>query len=313
MVEAILLDSLLILAVLLLIPLGVARGGLREVCSAAGMLLGILVSQLWAVRWGDWVSDLVGADARSSRLIVAVVIVLTTTAIVGYGASSAFSYSPGPGGKIFGAVIAVVNGVVLAGFVVNSVAMYINNGEFPNVVEEGQISRTLAGEFDWVLLIAAGVVILLSLMGMVVREREPADEQWMATPVMGKSRVRQVMPTKPYLEEETEAVTAVHPTDATSAGPPVKVKEVRHWEEQTRIPTKTKRPDTITGWQRTWPKSATGERIRAPWEPNEEPVRPADTFRKVPPAHLPVTDSTETLQQFVADDDDSAETKPNRS
>ncbi|MEJ7837298.1 MAG: CvpA family protein [Thermomicrobiales bacterium] len=309
MVEAILLDSLLILAVLLLIPLGVARGGLREVCSAAGMLLGILVSQLWAVRWGDWVGDLVGADARSSRFIVAVVIVLATTAIVGYGASSAFSYSPGPGGKIFGAAIAVVNGVVLAGFVVNAVAIYINDGGYPEVVEEGQISRTLASGLDWVLLIAAGVVVVLSLMGMVVREREPADEQWMATPVAGKSRMRQVMPTKPYLEEETEAVNAAHAPDTSPGGPPVKVREVRHWENQP----KTRRPDTITGWQRTWPKSATGERIRAPWEPNEEPGRPADTFRKVPPAHLPVTDSTETLQQFVADEDESQETKPGRS
>lgn len=311
MVEAILLDSLLALAVLLLIPLGVSRGGLREVCSSAGLLLGILLSQQWAPRWGDWIADLFGFDIRSSRLIVAVVTVLLATAIIGYGASSAFSYYPGPGGKVFGAVIAVINGVVLAGFVVNSVATYINDGAFPEVVEGGWISRSLATGFDWVLLVAAASVLLLSLMGMVVREREPADQQWMTTQNPGRGRVRQVMPTKPYMADESAQPPVVAQPDQVTApvAAPVKVREVRHWENESG----QTRPDTITGWQRTWPKSATGERIRAPWEPAEEPARPPDTFKKVPPAHIPVTDSNETLRQWIAENDDATESKSGKS
>lgn len=311
MAEALLLDSLLALAVLLLIPLGVSRGGLREVCSSAGLLLGILLSQQWAPRWGDWTADLFGFDFRSSRLIVAVVIVLLSMAIVGYGASSAFSYFPGPGGKVFGAAIAVINGIVLAGFVVNSVATYINDGSFPDVVEEGWISRSLATGFDWVLLVAAGTVVLLSLMGMIVREREPADQQWMSTHNPVRGRVRQVMPTKPYMADDTAQPPVVSPSDQTTvpAAAPVKVREVRHWENETG----QTRPDMITGWQRTWPKSATGERIRAPWEPAVEPTRPPDTFKKVPPAHIPISDSNETLQQWIAEEDESGDSDPKKS
>ena len=255
MLEAVLLDFLLGIAILLLIPLGSFRGGLREVCSSAGLLLGILLSQQWAARWGDSIGDLLNVDDNAARFIVAVVIVLMATAIVGYGASSSFNYHPGPGGKMFGAAIAVVNGIVLAGFLINSVASYINDGDYPQVVEDGRISRALSSGFDWVLLGATIVVAVMSLLGMVVRERESADQPWADTG--SRNEMRQVLPTKPYMTPESEKIE-VPPASVDPVGPefaPVKIREVRHWEDQQP----DKRTDTITGWQQTWPKSATGE------------------------------------------------------
>lgn len=308
MVEAILLDALLGMAILLLIPLGAFRGGLREVCSSAGLLLGILVSQQWAVRWGDRLSDILNVRESASHFTVAVVIVLFSTAVVGYGASSSFNYSPGPGGKMFGAAIAVINGVVLAGFMINSVALYINEGEYPAVVDEGRFAKALSNGFDWVLLGAAAAVLVLSLMGMVVRERESEDQPWMATAGSARNLVRQVLPTKPYMTPESEKIEAT-PPEIVPQGPdfaPVKIREVRHWEEAKP----EKRPDTITGWQQTWPKSATGERIRPPWESAEESVRPPEAFKRVPPANVPITDQTETLKKWIAEDDDSTDPNP---
>jgi hypothetical protein len=309
MLEAVLLDSLLGIAILLLIPLGSFRGGLREVCSSAGLLLGILLSQQWAVRWGNAIGDLLNVDDNAAQFTIAVVIVIVTTIVVGYGASSSFNYHPGPGGKMFGAVIAIVNGVVLAGFLINSVADYINDGEYPQVVADGQISRALSSGFDWVLLGAAIVVALLSVLGMVVRERESAEHAWGSA--NDRNDVRQILPTKPYMTPESEKIE-VPPPAADPNGPefaPVKIREVRHWEE----PQPDKRTDTITGWQQTWPKSATGERIRPPWESAEEPARPVDAFKKVPPANIPITDPTETLKQWIASDDDPTEPKPRKS
>jgi hypothetical protein len=309
MLEAVLLDSLLGIAILLLIPLGSFRGGLREVCSSAGLLLGILLSQQWAVRWGNTIGDLLNVDDNAAQFTTAVVTVIVTTMVVGYGASSSFNYHPGPGGKMFGAAIAVINGVVLSGFLINAVADHMNDGEYPQVVSDGQISRALSSGFDWVLLGAAITVALLSVLGMVVRERESADQPWASA--NARTDVRQVLPTKPYMTPESEKIE-VPPPAADPNSPefvPVKIREVRHWEEQQP----EKRTDTITGWQQTWPKSATGERIRPPWESAEEPARPVDAFKKVPPANIPVTDPTETLKQWIASDDDPTEAKPRRS
>jgi uncharacterized membrane protein required for colicin V production len=312
MLEALLLDALLTIAILLLIPLGVVRGGLREVCSSAGLLLGILLAQAWSIRWGNTISDLLNVSEKGSRFSIAVLIVVASTAVVGYGGSSAFSYRPGPGGKMFGGAIAVINGVVIAGFIVNSVATYINDGEYPAVVEEGYLTRALSEGFDWVLLLSAGAVMMLSILGMIVREREPADQTWAAGPPSARrASVRQVLPTKPYLSTEPEkiepATAAENPSGPEYA--PVKIREVRHWEE----PQPTTRTDSITGWQQTWPRSATGERIRPPWESAEEPPKQPESFRKVPPAHIPITDPTESLKKWVAGEDDSTDPKPRKS
>jgi hypothetical protein len=312
MLEALLLDALLTIAILLLIPLGVVRGGLREVCSSAGLLLGILLAQAWATRWGDTVADLLNVSEKGSRFTVAVLIVIAAAAIVGYGGSSAFSYRPGPGGKMFGAAIAMINGIVVAGFVVNSVATYINDGEYPAVVHDGYLTQALSKGFDWVLLVSAAAVVILSLLGAIVREREPADDTWAQAGATTARRpaVRQVLPTKPYMASEPEKIEPVQAA-ADPAGPeyaPVKIREVRHWEEQQP----NTRTDSITGWQQTWPRSATGERIRPPWESAEEPPKQPEAFKKVPPAHIPITDPTESLKKWVASDDDSTDPKPGR-
>lgn len=318
MVEALLLDFLLGVAILLLIPLGTHRGGLREVCSSAGLLLGILLGQQWAVRWGNWIADTFDTSNIGSRFSVAVATAIMTTVIVGYGASSAFSYRPGPGGKMFGAALAAMNGVVLAGYLINCVAIYLNDGDYPEVIDGGRIGRILSTGFDWVLLVVAMMVVLMSLLGFVVREREPADQPWLEaqrTFTSGKSTARQATSTQPYMTPESEKIEPESDTIATDTinqetFTPIKIREVRHWEEQQP----TRQQDTITGWQQTWPKSATGERIRPPWESAEEPERPAEIFRKVPPAHIPDPgDQTETLKRWIASETNDPKPKPGTS
>ena len=311
MIEALLLDFLLAIAILVLIPLGAYRGGLREVCSSAGLLLGILLGQQWAVRWGNWIATSFDANDNGSRFSVAVAIVIVTTALVGYGASSGFTYRPGPGGKLFGAALAAMNGVVLAGYLINCVTVYLNDGDYPNLVDDAWIASTLATGFDWVLLAAAALVVVMSLLGMLVREREPAEQPWQEaqrTITSGKTAAHQ---TAPPLTQESDKIEPQGEPAASSVidqetFAPVKIREVRHWEEQQP----SRQQDTITGWQQTWPKSATGERVRTPWESAEEPTRPADAFRKVPPANIPATaDQTETLKRWIASE--SNEPKPN--
>jgi hypothetical protein len=229
---------------------------------------------------------------------------LFVTVLAGYGASSAFNSHPGPGGRMFGAAISALNGVVIAGFLVNNVAKYLNDGKFPAVVQDGYVSRGLSAGFDVVLLAAGLIVVCLTVLGMVVREREVVDQGWIpeadASAVMTSPRVRmtersippEAPPAGPPVPEKEET--------AESAPEPVTVRQIRHWEE----PEPVVPVDPVTGWQKTWPKSATGEPTRPPWAPESEPRRMPDAFRKVPPADQP-QNPEDVLRQWIAAKDDT--------
>ena len=62
MIESLALDAFLVLILILLVPIGMYRGGLREVCSAAGLMLAYLV----AVAWSDPLGQLVGGPRPGS-------------------------------------------------------------------------------------------------------------------------------------------------------------------------------------------------------------------------------------------------------
>jgi hypothetical protein len=303
MLEALLLDFLIVIAVVLLVPLGAFRGGLREVCASAGLLLGILISDAWAPRWGSWVADLLSTSESGATFMIAAVTMLFVMVLIGYGASSAFNNHPGPGGRMFGAAIAALNGVVIAGFLVNNVAKYLNDGEYPAVVQEGYVSRGLSSGFDVALLAAGLIVVCLTVMGMVVREREVIDQGWVPEPDVpaattgprARTAERQVTPDG----TPAEASAPEHNDTGEPPASPVTVRQIRHWEE----PEPVVPVDPVRGWQKTWPKSATSEPTRPPWAPETEPRRMPDAFRKVPPANQP-QDPEETLRQWIAAKDE---------
>ena len=300
MVEALLLDFLIVIAILLLIPLGAFRGGLREVCSSAGLMLGILIANAWAPRWGDWIAGTFSTNEAGATYLAAAVTTLLVMVLVGYGASSAFNAHPGPGGRMFGAAIAALNGIVLAGFLINNVAIYLNDGDYPGVVEDGYVSRAFSSGFDIVLLVAGALVVCLTLLGMVVRERELVDEDWVMQPdtvATTPPRSRTEPKPAPAVQNVEEAPSVSEQPETGSQN--VTVREIRHWE----TPEPTETSDPITGWQKTWPKSATGERTRPPWASESEPRRKPEAFRKVPPADKP-QEPEEALRRWMASDDE---------
>src|SRR5680860_930895 len=144
MLETLALDSLLILILLLLIPIGMYRGGLREVCSAAGVLLGLLVALQWSDRWGGWLAGSTGIDDGVARFAVAVSTIVVFGGLLGYGATSSFANSPGPGSRVFGGLIALASGVVFLGAVIQFVATYLYDGVYPDIIREGYVSRALS-------------------------------------------------------------------------------------------------------------------------------------------------------------------------
>lgn len=253
MMQPFLLDALLILVMVLLIPIGVHRGGVREVCTAAGLLLGMHLVNEWAARWGDWLSDVTGIVTNVTTFIVAVLVLVLTTAFVGYGASAAFVSTPGAGGRMYGAILAFLIGAVFLGSVISYVDRYLYENETPEIVTGGYVSRALSFGTGWILLIAAAVIVLATLFGMVVRERD-ADAFIMPiarAPVAAPSARTNEVP----LGREAEKIEPAAPDHSRASSEdvqrtaPIKIREVRHWDEEQSADS----PPSGSRWNQTWP------------------------------------------------------------
>lgn len=262
MVQSVVLDALLLLILILLIPLGFYRGGLREVCSAAGLLLGLLIADEWAERWGSWIATQVDVRTDICQFVVAVAVLTGVTSVVGYGAGAGFSYRPGPGGRMYGGLVSLLIGAVFLGSVINFVSRFLTDGSYPALIENAYLARALSIGLDWVLLGVGLVVALATVFGMIVRERDaneyeiPVAYQEPPTaptgPVPRQSVVRELTPDK----IEPVAPPTIPVKERTAA---VTVKEVRHWEE----PAPPKPSELATSWHRTWPGGTKGSSLRA--------------------------------------------------
>ncbi len=285
MLSSLVLDALLVLILLMMIPLGFFRGGLREVCTSAGLLLGLLLADQWAVRLGNRVADLVDTDEGAAHFAMAVAIVVITAAIVGYGSSAAFSYRPGPGGRLYGGYLALLNGIVLAGFLINAISTFVFDDDRPGIVEDGYVSRALSVGFEWVLLAGAAGILLATIFGMFVRERAE-DEFSYVPPTYAREPVEPpaAAPRRraaPAPAPEPDKIEPPVSDEAHGPTAPVRIREVRHWEDRAEPPQR----EFGGGWQQTWPGSARGESTRMPWE---------QTGRQKPPPASPRAPSTGT-------------------
>jgi uncharacterized membrane protein required for colicin V production len=310
MVESVVLDALLLLILMLLLPLGFFRGGMREVCSAAGLLLGLLIADAWAERWGNWIATQIGVRASTSQFIVAVAVLTVVTAIVGYGAGAGFSYRPGPGGRMYGGLISLLTGALFLGAVINFVSRFLTDGDYPTVIENAYLARILSVGFDWVLLGVGLVVVLATIFGMIVRERD-ADEYEIqvpyqvpapaiAGPIAQHTLVREATPDK----IEPIAPATVPLKERTAA---VTVKQVRHWEE----PAPPKPSDLATDWHRTWPGGTRGSSLRARTE-SKGPPRRSESIRP-PDEQSSGAHDARIIRDWLANDENSAPPRSTRN
>lgn len=315
MMQPLLLDALLILVIVLLLPIGVHRGGLREGCTAAGLLLGMHLVNEWAVTWGAWLADTTGIVPNVMTFLVAVLVLLLTTAFVGYGATAAFASSPGAGGRMYGAILACLIGAVFLGSLITYVDRYLYAGETPRIVSEGYVSRALSIGIGWVLLFAALVIVLTTLFGMIVRERD-ADEFVMPiarAPVAAPSARITEIP----LATDAEKIEppGLDPRKAASEDvqrtAPIKIREVRHWEEQQS----TDARPTGSRWNQTWPQSgpSAGQRAQREGSPRRPVRRPAIGTSGPSEPKTEDEDDAAVLRDWLAEDGGSPARDRNRS
>lgn len=237
---ALVLDILLIVIFLMMIPIGFYRGGIRELCVSGALMLGILMAGEWSERWGALYERMFGMSESSAMFLMSATIAFGITAFIGYGGSSVLSYHPGPGGRLYGAYLALFNAIVVAGFLVNLYVTLIAPNTDTESITTGLVARTLSEDFGWVLLVATGGVAVATVLGMFVRERSPELPAWQPPQSLYQSGSQ----TKPYRVEDDDQKTA--------AGPPVRIREVTDWKDDAE----TARPDPSkygSGWRQTWP------------------------------------------------------------
>lgn len=293
MMQPLLLDALLILIIILLIPIGVHRGGLREACTAGGLLLGMHLVDQWAAIWGEWLSDFLGIVPNVTTFIVAILVLLLTTGFVGYGATTAFASSPRAGGRMYGAILAFLVGAVFLGSVIDYVDRFLYEGETPEIIRQGYISRLLSVGIGWVLLFAALVVVLATLFGMVVRERD-ADEIVMPIARAPVTAPSARVPESALAAEAEKLEPPGHEprkvvADEVQRTAPIRIREVRHWDE----PQDHESRATGPSWNQTWPQAGRG--------PVQRARRPEHTQRQARRSPLPNT----TRQESQTGDDDA--------
>lgn len=252
------LDFLLVIIFLMMVPIGFYRGGVRELCVSGGLMLGILLSREWGDRWSTLFERLFDMTASSATFLMSVVITFGVTALVGYGGSAALSWRPGPGGRIYGAYLALLNAMIATGYLINLYGEYIVPSSNEKPITSGIVARTLSDGFGSVLLAATIGIGIATIFGIFVRERAEETPTWTAP---APQLYQPPSGTKPYRVEETPV--ADRPTTE-----PVRILETTSWEDQAE----PLRPDPKTygsGWRQTWPegKPSNPREVQSPKRP----------------------------------------------
>ncbi len=182
MTSSLLLDGLLLLIVLLFIPIGLWRGGVREAVVAGSILLGGALAAAWARPWGDDLANQLDLRPQAARFVVAVVALLGVTLCIGYvGGAALRPGPPGPLGRVVGGVLAGVNGLLLLGYGLGFLDQYMLERTSVPLLTDGFVTRFLLHQFGWLLLALVALILSVILTAVLFplarddRVDEPVD------------------------------------------------------------------------------------------------------------------------------------------
>ncbi|MGN6033306.1 MAG: CvpA family protein, partial [Thermomicrobiales bacterium] len=238
MIQSIVLDGLIVLIILMIAAIGYSRGGMRELCTAAGLLFGSRLAEAWAPRWGTTLGERFDISDGAATFIVYVAILAISTLVCGYGAALAFFSRPGPGGRLYGAALGLVNGIVLTSFVLDAVRRYLLDGDLPAVVADSHVARAMVDGFGWILLGIAAFIVVATAFGFLIRENEPEDSLAPYVPARGTPTAAPRTPPERGSASERAPVSPVPDKLGPARSEPqvaqetatLRVREVRHWE-----------------------------------------------------------------------------------
>jgi len=161
----ILLDVLLIILISLFVPIGFWRGAQREIMVTLGILLGAALAEWWAHPWGSDLANLTSLRDTGGAFMVAVLFLIGSTFLLGYGAGAALPVPP-PGlmARILGAIVAAGNGALILSFALRDIRVYLLPDSDSGFLDKAVIAHFLSTGVGWILLVAAVAFLPIILM-----------------------------------------------------------------------------------------------------------------------------------------------------
>ena len=172
-----LLDILLGLVILLFVPFGIRRGVAKEAIVSAGVLLGATLAARFGDPWGADLGSRFGLEQSAATFGVSAALLLACTFLLGYGAGAALGHSrPGTASRLAGGLLAAFNAAFLLSMLFGWIDQYLQQGA---VLDDGIIGEALLRRADLLLLGAAGVLLVLTVLGWIVNalrsRRQPRE------------------------------------------------------------------------------------------------------------------------------------------
>jgi uncharacterized membrane protein required for colicin V production len=177
MSNAVILDLLFIIFVLLFSLIGFWRGVVKEGMAAGGILFGALLADNWSTRVGATGSNLLNITQNAGRFLAIETLIVAFALVVGYGGGSLMAPpARGIGRRLGGAVLGAINGALLLAFSLRAAHAEIGRASAQRLLDESRLSWWLINRFNWFLLVVAAVVLAL-VFGRLINERETAADR----------------------------------------------------------------------------------------------------------------------------------------
>lgn len=158
-----LLDILLGLVILLFVPFGIRRGVAKEALVSAGILFGAELAERFGATLGDQISARFGLEPRLGEFVASVAILFAATFVLGYGGGAALgNLRPGPLARLCGAILAAFNAGLLLNVLLTWIDTILGQSE---TVANGILARELVDDASRLMLAAAGVLLVLTVLG----------------------------------------------------------------------------------------------------------------------------------------------------
>lgn len=221
----ILFDVLLTAMVLLIVPLGFWRGGIKEAVLGGSILVGHVLGNAFAVRWGPGVAELMGRRDAVGATVVAESLLWGSVLVLGYlGGATIPRAGQSLAGRIAGAIIGLFNGLLLLGFTLRFINILLLGQEPDRWTEAGLIASVLSRGTVELLLLAAvclSIGVIAALLARVFGAWDPQNDLLAADAQHGAaSRAWPATPPTPRVsyEQHREGGVKIEPEHALPQG-----------------------------------------------------------------------------------------------
>ena len=150
---------------------GLRRGGIKEGTALIGVLLGALLVEFWAQRWGQTLSERSGLHINNAVLLLSLALLIGTALFSGYGSGLFFRRTTMKSGeRIAGALLGLLNMGLLTSFTLRYTQELYFNETDPTQPVQSWIRESIVSRFmlNWLGYVLLGAALTLGIVSIVM-------------------------------------------------------------------------------------------------------------------------------------------------